>query len=132
MLLLLVTIIFIGVFLAAIFRWRQRHFSYFKNRGIPGPEPSLLWGNIREYHETHHYKVIGKWLEKYGDTFGFYDGDVPFIVTKNLDFLEYILIRNFQNFTDRGELLVMESRHPFLRKAIVYAEGNKWRNIRRP
>lgn len=94
----------IGVFLIAIFRWRQRHFSYFKNLGIPGPEPSLLWGNIREYHETHHYKVIGKWLEKYGDTFGFYDGDVPFIVTIDLDFLEYVLVRNFQNFTDRGML----------------------------
>nr|XP_037276230.1 cytochrome P450 3A14-like [Rhipicephalus microplus] len=90
-------------------RWRKRHFSYFKNLGIPGPEPSLLWGNIREFHETDHYKVIGKWLEKYGDTFGFYDGDVPFVVTKDLDFLEYILIRNFQNFTGRGETLVVES-----------------------
>ncbi|KAL1432676.1 hypothetical protein MTO96_012892 [Rhipicephalus appendiculatus] len=112
----------IAVFLVAIFRWRQRHFSYFKNLGIPGPEPSLLWGNIREYHATHHYKVIGKWLEEYGDTFGFYDGDVPFIVTRDLDFLEYILLRNFQNFADRGDELLMEQKHPLLSNAIVYAE----------
>ncbi|KAH7954315.1 hypothetical protein HPB49_017500 [Dermacentor silvarum] len=121
----------IGVFLLAIFRWRQRHFAYFKTLGIPGPEPSLLWGNIREYHETHHFKVLDKWLAKYGDTFGFYDGDVPFIVTKDLDLLEYILVRNFQNFTDRGRGLVMEQRHPLLGNAVVYAEGTKWRNIRR-
>uniref|UniRef100_A0A6M2CGL0 Putative cytochrome n=1 Tax=Rhipicephalus microplus TaxID=6941 RepID=A0A6M2CGL0_RHIMP len=128
---LVVTIILIGICLAAIFRWRKRHFSYFKNLGIPGPEPSLLWGNIREFHETDHYKVIGKWLEKYGDTFGFYDGDVPFIVTKDLDFLEYIFIRNFQNFTGRGETLVVESKHPFLKKTIIYVEGAKWRSLRR-
>ncbi|XP_075742083.1 cytochrome P450 3A14-like [Rhipicephalus microplus] len=112
-------------------RWRQRRFSYFKTLGIPGPEPSLLWGNLREYHETHYFKVIGKWLDNYGDTFGFYNGDVPFVVTKDLDFLEYIFIRNFQNFTDRGDEMVMEQRHPLLRNGIVYAEGSKWRNIRR-
>ncbi|KAL1432673.1 hypothetical protein MTO96_012889 [Rhipicephalus appendiculatus] len=121
----------IVVFLAALIRWRQRHFSYFKTLGIPGPEPSLLWGNLREYHETHYFKAIGKWLDKYGDTFGFYNGDVPFIVTKDLDFLEYIFIRNFQNFTDRGDELVMEQRHPLFRNGIIYAEGTKWRNIRR-
>lgn len=121
----------IVVFVAAVIRWRQRHFSYFKTLGIPGPEPSLLWGNLREYHETHYFKVIGKWLDKYGDTFGFYNGDVPFVVTKDLDFLEYILIRNFQNFTDRGDELVMEQRHPLFRNGIIYAEGSKWRNIRR-
>ncbi|KAH6936621.1 hypothetical protein HPB50_020345 [Hyalomma asiaticum] len=131
MLSLLGGLVLIVLFVATLFRWRQRHFSYFRNLGIPGPEPSLLWGNIREYHQTHHYKVLGKWLEKYGDTFGFYDGDVPFIVTKDLDFLEYVLVRNFQNFTDRGDELVMEQRHPFLGNAIVYAEGTKWRNIRR-
>ncbi|KAH8026194.1 hypothetical protein HPB51_016797 [Rhipicephalus microplus] len=112
-------------------RWRQRHFSYFKSLGIPGPEPNLLWGNIREYHSTHHHKVIEKWLEKYGDTFGFYDGDVPFVVTLDLDFLEYVLVRNFQNFTDRGDELLTEQKHPLLRNSIVYAAGTQWRNIRR-
>ncbi|KAL3197928.1 hypothetical protein MRX96_044614 [Rhipicephalus microplus] len=121
----------IAVFLVAIFRWRQRHFSYFKSLGIPGPEPNLLWGNIREYHSTHHHKVIEKWLEKYGDTFGFYDGDVPFVVTLDLDFLEYVLVRNFQNFTDRGDELLTEQKHPLLRNSIVYAAGTQWRNIRR-
>ncbi|KAL3197930.1 hypothetical protein MRX96_044616 [Rhipicephalus microplus] len=125
------TLSLIVIFLAAVIRWRQRHFSYFKTLGIPGPEPSLLWGNLREYHETHYFEVIGKWLDKYGDTFGFYNGDVPFVVTKDLDFLEYIFIRNFQNFTDRGDEMVMEQRHPLLRNGIVYAEGSKWRNIRR-
>lgn len=130
-------ILLVGVFtlavvgVAALIRWRQKHFSYFKRLGIPGPEPSLLWGNIREYHETDHHKVLDKWLEKYGDTFGFYDGDVPFIVTKDLEFLECVFVRNAKNFTDRGVTLSMEQNHPLFRHAIVYAEGAKWRNIRK-
>ncbi|XP_077559260.1 cytochrome P450 3A14-like isoform X2 [Haemaphysalis longicornis] len=71
------------------------------------------------------------WLEKYGDTFGFYDGDVPFIVTKDLNFLEYVFVRNSKNFTDRGVTLAMEQNHPLLRHAIIYAEGARWRNIRK-
>ncbi|XP_077518458.1 cytochrome P450 3A9-like, partial [Amblyomma americanum] len=112
-------------------RWRHKHFSYFKTLGIPGPEPSLLWGNIREYHETDHIEVLDRWLEKYGDTFGFFDGDVPFIVTKDLDFLEFVFVRNFQNFTDRGLLLTLEKNHPRLANGIVYADGMQWRNLRR-
>lgn len=129
MFLLVFTLVVVGV--AALIRWRQRHFNYFKSLGIPGPEPSLLWGNIREYHQTDHHKVLERWLETYGDTFGFYDGDVPFIVTKDLDFLEYVFVRNAKNFTDRGITLSMEQNHPLLKHAIVHAEGAKWRNIRK-
>ncbi|XP_077518469.1 cytochrome P450 3A14-like isoform X1 [Amblyomma americanum] len=131
MFLLVAAVSVLGVFVVALFRWRQRHFSYFKALGIPGPTPSLLWGNILEYHETDHFKVLDKWFKKYGDTFGFYDGDVPFIVTKDLDFLEYVLVRNFQSFTDRGMAMVMEKNHPLLKNGIVHASGMQWRSLRR-
>ncbi|KAL1432672.1 hypothetical protein MTO96_012888 [Rhipicephalus appendiculatus] len=51
---------------------------------------------------SDHHKVIGKWVKKYGDVFGFYNGDVPFLVVNDLDFLEYVFVRNFRNFVDRG------------------------------
>ncbi|XP_077492292.1 putative cytochrome P450 cyp-13B1 [Amblyomma americanum] len=116
MLLLVGTLTVVAVLAATLFRWRQKQFSYFKTIGIPGPEPSFLWGNIREYVETDRIKVIDRWLEKYGDTFGFYNGDVPFIVTKDLDFLEFFSIHNFQNFTDRG--VFMPSKSSFLGKKL--------------
>ncbi|KAL1484815.1 hypothetical protein MTO96_032381 [Rhipicephalus appendiculatus] len=82
--------------------WRRRHFAYFKNIGIPGPKPNILWGNLREYHSTDSYRVIGKWCDRYGDIFGFFNGDVPFVVLKDVHFIEYVFVRNFQNFVDKG------------------------------
>ncbi|KAK8776328.1 hypothetical protein V5799_030329 [Amblyomma americanum] len=90
------------VLLLVLFEWRRKHFAYFKNLGVPGPKPNLLWGNLREYYQEDRYKVIGKWLKKYGDVFGFYYGDVPFLVVNDLEFLEYVFVRNFRNFVDRG------------------------------
>lgn len=34
------------------FRWRKKTFEYFSSLGIPGPEPNIIWGNLREYHQN--------------------------------------------------------------------------------
>ncbi|XP_050040168.1 cytochrome P450 3A14-like [Dermacentor andersoni] len=114
----------------ALFIWRRNHFNYFKKLGIPGPEPSLIWGNLVEYHSMESYKVLGKWIEKYGNTFGFFNGDAPFIVTNDLDFIEYVFVRNFQNFVDRGFTMMTDQMHPVLGKSVMHVGGLEWKNIR--
>ncbi|KAL1465916.1 hypothetical protein MTO96_043047, partial [Rhipicephalus appendiculatus] len=81
---------------------RQKTFNYFKEIGIPGPEPSLIWGNFVEYHKKGFVRAISEWCAKYGDVFGFYNGDLPMLVVKDLDFLTYVFVTEFKNFTDRG------------------------------
>ncbi|XP_070391493.1 cytochrome P450 3A14-like isoform X2 [Dermacentor albipictus] len=120
----------LAVLLAALLIWRWRHFSYFERIGIPGPNPSLIWGNIREYHSMEIYKVMGKWLDQYGDTYGFYNGDVPFVATRDLNFVEHVFVRNFQNFIDRGITMVTDQNHPVLKKSIINACGLSWKSIR--
>ncbi|XP_075545080.1 cytochrome P450 3A14-like [Dermacentor variabilis] len=119
-----------AVLLAALLIRRRWHFSYFERIGIPGPKPSLIWGNIREYHSMETYKVIGKWLDQYGDTYGFYNGDAPFVVTRDLNFVEHVFVRNFQNFVDRGITMVTDQNHPVLKKSILHACGLPWKSIR--
>ncbi|XP_070392686.1 cytochrome P450 3A14-like isoform X3 [Dermacentor albipictus] len=116
--------------LAALLIWRRQHFSYFERIGIPGPKPSLIWGNIREYHSMEIYKVMGKWLDQYGDTYGFYNGDAPFVVTRDINFVEHVFVRNFQNFVDRGITMVTDQNHPVLKKSILHACGLPWKSIR--
>ncbi|KAK8780236.1 hypothetical protein V5799_018422, partial [Amblyomma americanum] len=137
LLLLLVVLLTAALFTSAVVeevlrcsRWRWRHFSYFRRIGIPGPKPSLIWGNIVEYHSTDHYKVIGRWIKEYGDIFGFYDGDVPFVVTMDLDLIETVNIRHFKNFMSRGLTMMVEQMHPFLGKSIIYVDGCQWKSIR--
>lgn len=37
----------------------------------------------------------------------FFNGDAPFVVLNDLDFIEYVYIRNFQNFVDRGVSMLL-------------------------
>lgn len=110
--------------------WRWRHFSYFRRLGIPGPRPNLLWGNLMEYHSTDLYKMIGRWIENYGDIFGFYNGDVPFVVTLDLDLIEHVHVRNFKNFMNRGLTMATAQLHPYVGKSILHASTPHWRSIR--
>ncbi|KAH6943278.1 hypothetical protein HPB50_018407 [Hyalomma asiaticum] len=111
-------------------RWRRDHFNYFKKLGIPGPEPSLIWGNLPEYHSMESYKILGKWIEKYGNMFGFFNGDAPFVVLNDLDFIEYVYVRNFQNFVDRGFMMMTDQMHPVLGKSVMLVGGSEWKDIR--
>ncbi|XP_037506815.1 cytochrome P450 6B1 [Rhipicephalus sanguineus] len=114
-----------------LLRWRRHHFSYFKELGIPGPKPNLIWGNLREYQSMPHYKVLEKWFQQYGDVFGYYNGDVPFVALKDLGFVEYICVRNFQNFVNRGVVMATEERHPVLGRSIMHARSVGWKSIRK-
>ncbi|XP_077495594.1 cytochrome P450 3A14-like [Amblyomma americanum] len=116
--------------LAALLIWRRRHFSYFEKLGIPGPKPNLIWGNLREYHSKNLYKMLAEWQDKYGDVYGFYNGDVPFVVLRDLDFIEHVFVRNFQNFVDRGLTMMTDQMHPVLKKSIMHVGGSQWKSIR--
>ncbi|KAL3243281.1 hypothetical protein MRX96_047512 [Rhipicephalus microplus] len=105
--------------LATLLIWRRWHFSYFERIGIPGPKPSLIWGNLKEYHSM-----------QYGDIFGFYNGDAPFVVSRDINFVEHIFVRDFQNFVDRGFTMMTDQMHPDLKKSIMHIGGSPWKSIR--
>lgn len=111
-------------------RWRKKTFSYFKEIGIPGPEPNLLWGNLVGYHGKGLVNALSRWCEKYGDVFGFYNGDVPTIVTKDVDFLSFIFIKNFQDFTSRGITMRTDEEHPYLGQSLLHNRGLPWKRTR--
>ncbi|XP_037521616.1 cytochrome P450 3A14 [Rhipicephalus sanguineus] len=113
-----------------LIRWRKKTFSYFKELGIPGPEPNLLWGNLWEYHSLGLHKAHDKWCKEYGDICGYYNGDVPFLLVKDLDFLEYAYIKNFKNFTARGITMRTDQMHPVLGQMVIHLRGDKWRRVR--
>ncbi|XP_040063877.1 cytochrome P450 3A14-like [Ixodes scapularis] len=124
---LFTVLIILGIILL---RWRQKTFSYFKDIGIPGPKPNLIWGNLREYHEKDLFQAVKKWCKQYGDIFGFYNGDVPMLVVRDFKFLEYVFVKNFSNFTGRGVTMRTDQMHPVVGRGLIHVKGSEWRNIR--
>ncbi|XP_077559275.1 cytochrome P450 3A14-like isoform X2 [Haemaphysalis longicornis] len=112
--------------LATLLIWRRRHFSYFEKLGIPGPKPNLIWGNLREYHSMELYKVLGKWRQQFGDIYGFFNGDVPFVVVSDRRLIEEIHVRNFKNFVDKGMMNhIQEDADIFIESMEKYAESGE-------
>ncbi|CAN8008118.1 unnamed protein product [Ixodes pacificus] len=119
-----------AVLIVILIRRRKRTFDYFKDLGIPGPEPSIIWGNLAEYHRNGRHYALQQWCDKYGDVFGFYNGDVPILVTKDIDFLDYIFVTNFKNFVDRGVTMRTDQVHSSLGESLIHAKGLQWRFLR--
>ncbi|XP_049524214.1 lithocholate 6-beta-hydroxylase isoform X2 [Dermacentor silvarum] len=52
------------------------------------------------------------------------------LVVKDLDFVTYIFVENFQNFTDRGIVMRAEQEHASLGKSVTHSKGANWRRMR--
>jgi cytochrome P450 len=75
-------------------------------------------------------KVLGKYTQKYGDTFRFYLGGLkPAIVTTNPAVMQHVLKTNADNY-HKSDIQVKRMGH-FLGKGLLTTEGEPWRTQRR-
>src|SRR6266487_4369023 len=93
-----------GLFLAilvTIFLYYHRRHQFWKERGIPGPWPLPIFGNLFIYFHQPYFDAFVQMEKKYGKGYGIYNGLTPKLVVTDLDLLKDIMIKNFSNFTDR-------------------------------
>ncbi|XP_077491778.1 cytochrome P450 3A14-like [Amblyomma americanum] len=113
-----------------IYWWRKKKFSYFQEIGVPGPKPSLLFGNLLEIRRRGAATLFAEWIKKYGNIVGFYNGAVPFLLVNDLRLLSKVEIEDFHNFAERGIVFEVEDLPDFDKKNIATAPLNRWREMR--
>ncbi|XP_049519099.1 cytochrome P450 3A4 [Dermacentor silvarum] len=100
--------LFAAVFLFAAFTlWatRRRHKQgRLRRYGIPGPEPSLFFGNYMELKKDR-IKVMEQWAQKYGKVYGFYEGEVAKVVIGDVNIAKEIFVKRAHEFTDRPPMV---------------------------
>lgn len=121
----------VGIAVAAFWRWRRRTFSFFKDRGIPGPEPSLVSGNFDQLWNGETFKVLDEWSKAYGDIYGLFNGDAPFLMVKDLELLRRVFVEDFGLFTERGEIWRMLAENKVLRDNVTFSKDYQWKFARR-
>ncbi|XP_040355132.1 cytochrome P450 3A11 [Ixodes scapularis] len=109
---------------------RRKHFSFFKDIGIPGPMPSLFSGNLSELIEKGSRLSFEEWVKKYGNLVGFYNGAEPMLIVKDLELIKRIQIKDFSNFRGRGVTSRVDLEHEGSSHSLVTANGNRWKSIR--
>lgn len=109
---------------------RREHFNFFKNLGIPGPQPNIIFGNILEVYKKSPAKAYREWIDTYGDVVGYFNGYRPVILVADLELLKEIQIKDFQDFTDRG-LLFQAKRPPSPHnKSLLQLTSTRWKEVR--
>ena len=120
-----------AVCLIAAYLWNLKsRYDFFKQRGLPGPPPTFLFGHYLTFWSTRAYsRELQKWTKQYGPIYGVYEGSRPMYVVSDVDFLEEVYIKQFSSFHSRGIPFVMKSGGG--RKASLFgANGSGWRRQR--
>ncbi|KAL1468007.1 hypothetical protein MTO96_041773 [Rhipicephalus appendiculatus] len=114
----------------SLYRWRKRTFSVFKELGIPGPEPNLIFGNLLEIWKEGMGPCSSKWLKQYGDVVGYYNGAMPGIVTRDRELIKRIFINDFQYFTGRQIMALVSKNLPVNEVRLSRVSGDDWRYLK--
>ncbi|XP_036354759.1 cytochrome P450 3A15-like [Octopus sinensis] len=93
-----------AVLLLALYLYGRRPYSYFKELGIPGPEPICYLGNLKEIGKRGNGYAYKHFREIYGNLYGLFFGRLPICVTSDPEFIQEILVKQFSNFTNRTVL----------------------------
>lgn len=111
----------------------KKKYLYFEDRGVPFVKPSSLFlGNMGGVSTKIHFNdaisnIYDACKEK-GVIAGFYTSIAPSFIVTDLELVKTILIKEFNNFTDRG-VYYNEQTEP-LSANLFAIEGEKWRFLR--
>lgn len=117
------------LFLAYLLKQRRDHFSQFIKLGIPGPEPSLIWGNLPEIREKTQAGAQKEWHKLYGPIVGYYFGYQPCLLISDREVLKNILLKDFLNFADRSNLFI-RNRKTNTFAGLTELKGQRWKTVR--
>lgn len=82
-------------------RHRRQLFRTFTDLAIPGPKPTFWLGNLCFSNRDYVFNHMDTWFKRYGEYFGYYRGDRPVIVLRNLEMIQEVFIKRFAEFPNR-------------------------------
>lgn len=89
-----------------LYYYMTAHFNFWKKRGIRGPAPTLIFGNLAEafFERTPIGDLIAQYYNAYkrDPVFGIFERNTPVLVINDLDLIKDVLIKDFSKFTERG------------------------------
>ncbi|KAM3958201.1 cytochrome P450 6B2-like [Aphomia sociella] len=113
-----------------LYYYFTRTFNYWKDKGIVGPEPTPFFGNIMKaaLRRANHGEVISSIYHQYPNekVVGLFRMTTPSLLIRDLDIIKHIMIKDFDEFADRG----IEFSKQGLGANLFHAEDDTWRLLR--
>ncbi|XP_047998100.1 cytochrome P450 6B5-like [Leguminivora glycinivorella] len=113
-----------------LYLYFTRTFNYWKDRSVPGPAPVPLFGNMMEsaLRRTHASFVMAKIYHDFPDekVVGVYRMTSPCLLIRDPDIVKHIMIKDFDNFVDRG----VHFSDDKMGNNLFHADAKTWRILR--
>ena len=107
----------------------RNSYNFFKKQGIKTPPYEFLYGNYRELKKKTYSEALQQWTKQLGKTYGYYEGHLPVLVTSDLELIQQIFIKQYNNFSAR--------RRPAIARGEKEGEGHlftasrlRWKKMR--
>nr|QUF59376.1 cytochrome p450 CYP3045A1 [Brachionus angularis] len=105
-------------------------YKFFQKRNIKTPPYQFFFGNLTEIRKDKKLsKVIRQWTEKYGKTYGFYQGHTPYLVTSDLELINEIFIKQYNNFSAK-KTQPLDRQDDASKQSIITATKGRWKRMR--
>lgn len=109
------------------YKYLTWNFGIFKKLKVKGPKPWPGIGNLY-YLLSRGYAVYDFELrDKYGPVVGIFSGRMPSMLVFDTDMLQQIMIKQFDNFSNRIDLGFTA---PPLDKSVALLKDEEWRSVR--
>lgn len=102
-------------------------YTFWSSRGIKGPLPVPLFGTNIYFIFKDRSVVDFEWRQKYGHTYGTYEGYEPVLRTTDNEIVKHVWIKNFSSFTDRNNHTIHGEN---LKRWLFWSSGEHWNNQR--
>ena len=115
----------ISVVLLVVFYYKFK-FSHWSSKGINGPPPTIIFGNLAPLLKQPWVTAYEKWVKAYGRVFGIYEKSKPILVVADAELVKEIIVKKFDQFLDRREI----GGHKFSKLILINRRGDDWRRCR--
>ncbi|BES88665.1 cytochrome P450 [Nesidiocoris tenuis] len=120
--------------IGALVMWLRWNYGYWKKRGIPYVEPTIIFGNMKEVitGSTNIGVVSQKIYNQYpGEpAIGFFNMRQPVLQLKDLDLIKAVLVTEFSNFRENAMSITKEA-DPILGRNPFFLTGDEWKEARK-
>ncbi len=120
-----------GVILILLLKWiwdrKQRQWK-FQRRGVKGPKPRLILGNLNTIREKGFKKAIQDWPLEYGKTMVYHEGAIPIVLTADVELIKEYAIKQFRKFSTRKVMPLLKMPKGY--NAVTEVDYDEWRPIR--
>ncbi|KPJ04482.1 Cytochrome P450 6B1 [Papilio xuthus] len=124
------TLVTIAALLATLYYYFTRTFDYWKKRNVVGPKPLPFFGNLKDsFLRKTSLIVLNKNIyNAYPEekVVGIYRMTTPTLLVRDLDIIKHVLVKDFEQFIDRG----VEFSDKGMGANLFHADGERWRILR--